>query len=217
MKHIFDCRSCRGLERCSMFIRFLAIILVLVSATAAAAQSGYQIKSGDQLAIEVLEDPSLNRSVLVLPDGTVSFPLVGSVGASGKSVDAFRGELAQALAPNFATAPTIFVAVAGLGAPKSTGTGRSRISIYLLGEVEAPGELEVRRGTTLLQALSQSGGFTRFAATKRIQLRRADPATGEVNAFQFNFRAIERGAPISGKTVLADGDVIIVPQRRLFE
>ena len=48
--------------------QFLFAIVALLFATAAFAQSGYQIRPGDTLQVEVLEDPSLNRSVLVLPD-----------------------------------------------------------------------------------------------------------------------------------------------------
>ena len=59
--------------------KFLIALIATVFATGAFAQSGYQIRTGDTLQIEVLEDPSLNRSVLVLPDGTISFPFAGSV------------------------------------------------------------------------------------------------------------------------------------------
>jgi polysaccharide export outer membrane protein len=55
------------------------------------------------------------------------------------------------------------------------------------------------------------GGFSPFAATKRVQLRRA----GEITTISYN--AIENGASNAGAIVLQDGDVIMVPQRKLFE
>jgi polysaccharide biosynthesis/export protein len=91
------------------------------------------------------------------------------------------------------------------------------IDVYFIGEVANSGLVQVPRGTTVLQALALSGGFTRFAATKRIQLRRTDPASGQQNVFTIDYSAIERGAAGIGSSVLADGDVIIVPERRLFE
>ncbi|MEM9341741.1 MAG: polysaccharide biosynthesis/export family protein [Pseudomonadota bacterium] len=201
--------------------RFFAIIVAIFWAAAAVAQSGYQIRTGDQLTVEVLEDPSLNRQVLVLPDGSVSFPLVGGIAAGGKSTDQFRADLAAALAPNFATTPSVFVSVAALAERVATGGGGPAaprtIDVFVMGEVANPGRLELEHGTTLLQGLSQVGGFTRFAATRRIQLRRVDPQTEAYVSFKFNYRAVEDGAKISGRTVLADGDVIVVPQRRLFE
>jgi polysaccharide export outer membrane protein len=98
-----------------------------------------------------------------------------------------------------------------------TGTART-IDVYIMGEVNnGGGLLEVERGTTVLQALALSGGFTRFAATKRIQLRRTDPQSGQQTVYNIDYRAIEQGASNIGSSVLADGDVIIVPERRLFE
>ena len=54
-------------------------------------------------------------------------------------------------------------------------------------------------------------GFTRIAATNRIQLRRGGQTV------VFNYRALEQGAALARETSLADGDVIVVPQRKLFE
>lgn len=201
-------------------IRLFAIVIALFWAAAAVAQSGYQISRGDTLTIEVLEDPSLNRSALVLPDGSVSFPLVGGIRAAGKSTDQFRADLSAALAPNFASTPSVFVSVATLAEPRvSSGIVAAPITsgVYIMGEVQEPGLIEVEPGTTLLQALALTGGFTPFAATRRIQLRRVDPQTGGYVSYKFNYRAVESGAQITGRAVLAEGDVIVVPQKRLFE
>ena len=57
----------------------LAALLALLAAPLAFAQSaGYRIQPGDQLAITVLEDETLNRQALVLPDGRISVPLAGT-------------------------------------------------------------------------------------------------------------------------------------------
>ena len=65
--------------------------------------------------------------------------------------------------------------------------------------------------------LALAGGLERFAATKRIQLRRSDPATGQERLYLFNFNAVERGAAIQSMITMREGDVIVVPERRLFE
>ena len=56
----------------------------------------------------------------------------------------------------------------------------------------------------------------RFAATKRIQLRRTD-STGQQRLYLFNFKAVERGGAIQSMITMREGDVIIVPERHLFE
>jgi polysaccharide export outer membrane protein len=201
-----------------MIKKLLLSLAAVFVATTAFAQSGYTIKPGDQLTVEVLEDSTLNRQVLVLPDGSVSFPLAGTVTARGQTTAGLAQTIASQIAPNFASQPNVYVSVAELATPTSSGTSVSRtISIFVLGEVGTTGEVEVDPGTTLLQALSQAGGLTKFAATKRIQLRRTDPQTGTDVVFPFNYRAVQDGAKISGNTILSDGDVILVPQRRLFE
>jgi polysaccharide export outer membrane protein len=195
------------------------LLAALVVALPALAQGSYQIKRGDVLQVEVLDDPSLNRNTLVLPDGSVAFPLAGTVPAAGRTIDEFRSDLIGSLAPNFATDPTVFVPVAQLAptAPVATGPAAPEtIDVYGIGELANPGKFAIEPDTTLLQFLASSGGFTRFAATKRIQLRRRD-TSGQERVYRFNYNAVERGARIAGELVLRPGDVIVVPERRLFE
>jgi polysaccharide export outer membrane protein len=194
-------------------IRFLAAILVMAGlAGTAAAQSSYSIQPGDTLQIEVLEDENLGRNVLVLPDGSISFPLAGSVRAGGRTVDTVARTIAQRLSGDFAIEPTVLVSVASLGAEDS-----DLMDVYIIGEANQPGLREVEPGMTLLQFLAASGGLSRFAARTRIQLRRIDPQTGQERVYRFNYNTMGGADSISGTTVLAPGDVIVVPERRLFE
>lgn len=200
-------------------IRFLAALLFMVGlAGVATAQSGYRIQPGDTLQVEVLEDPGLNRNVLVLPDGSFSFPMAGTVRAGGRNVDSVATALSAEMAKNFAVAPTVLVSVAAL-APKipRVEDEPDLMNVYILGEVNEPGRKEILPGTTLIQFLAEAGGLSRFAAEKRIQLRRVDPAGGSETVYRFNYRTMGGSDSISGTTVLAPGDVIVVPERRLFE
>jgi polysaccharide export outer membrane protein len=200
-----------------MVYRVFITLIALLAASVASAQTDYRIGAGDTVRIEVLEDPSLNRDVLVLPDGSLSFPLAGAVRAGGQTTTQLESALSSALAPNFAANPTVSVSVAGLAPQASVATART-IDVFIMGEVgNGGGLLQVEPGTTVLQALALSGGFSPFAATKRIQLRRTDPQTGQQSVYNINYRAIEQGASNIGNSVLADGDVILVPERRLFE
>jgi polysaccharide export outer membrane protein len=178
------------------------------------AQDTYSIQPGDVLRIEVLEDPSLNRDALVLPDGRVSLPLAGLIQAGGRSIDSVQADIAGRLAPTFAAAPNVFVSMARLAPDDILGAGGAAvadtISVFLMGEAASPGKVEVEPGSTILQALAQAGGVTNFAATKRLQLRR----DGKI--YPLNYKALETGG--SGfDSAVADGDVIFIPQRRLFE
>jgi polysaccharide biosynthesis/export protein len=195
-------------------LSWLAAILVTVPMIAAA--QGYRIGPGDILQIEVIEDETLNRSVLVDPQGRINFPLAGSILVRGKTVGAVQSTLVARLLSNFAAPPTVYVALEQV-APEEEPAEPKLISIFVLGEVGSPGKVEMEPGSTLIQAFAEMGGVSEFAATKRVQLRRTDHKTGIENVTTLNYQAMLRGASTGATIRLHDGDVILVPTRRLFE
>ena len=192
------------------FLLALAAAL-LVTPPVLAQSAGYRIQPGDRLQLTVLEDETLNRDLLVTPDGRISVPLAGTIRVSGLTVDTVEGTVADRLASNFAVRPSVFVALT------SVDQAAGLFGVFVLGEVANPGRIEIETGTTLLQALALAGGPDRFAATKRIQLRRTDAATGQERLYLFNYNVVERGAAIPSMIALREGDVVLVPERRLFE
>ncbi len=199
------------------FISLLTLAFACLSLLAggAQAQQAYKLRAGDTIRIEVLEDQTINRSLLIAPDGRVSLPLAGVVSAAGRSIESLQAELVSRLTSSFASPPTVYVALEKQKDPRpSTGGAVSAFAgtgVYILGEAGKPGRLDVKPGTSVLQLFSQMGGFTKFAATKRIQLRRGS------KTFLFDYKAIEAGTSNAGSMVVNDGDVIVVPQRKLFE
>lgn len=203
--------------------RFLAMLALVLAAglgtalPATAQDASYQIKSGDVLRIEVLEDASLNRSVLVAPDGRIALPLAGSVPVAGQSVEQVRAALTAALGPNFAATPTVYVAIDSVAQKTGGGPAVAKTyDVYVIGQVTHPGKFTVVPGTTILQFLAEIGGFTDFAATKRIQLRRSD-AAGKETVYVLNYQAIVDGTANTLGGTVAQGDVFVVPPTRLFE
>lgn len=204
----------------SVLYTLAVLTLSQLIAGSLSAQQSYNIRAGDVLRIEVIEDQSLNRSALVSPDGRISLPMAGSVRASGRSIEAVQEELTAKLAPNFRSAPNVFVAVERLAerrpAAPAAPAAAPTLDIFVMGEVGNPGKLTIQPGSNVLQVFAQMGGFTRFAATGRVQLRRTE-ADGTQNIFALDYDAIEQGLSMDGMMELAAGDVIVVPQRRLFE
>ena len=188
----------------------LALLTTFVGA--AHAQDGYRLSSGDTVTVEVLEDPALNRTLLIAPDGRITMPLAGGIQAGGRTLESVKAELAAKLTPNFATSPTVYLALQSrANVVPSSNVPAALIGIFIMGEANKPGRLDVAPGTTVLQVFAQMGGFSKFAATKRVQLRRG------TQIYPLNYNAIEAGKSNAGSTVLSDGDVIVVPQRKLFE
>lgn len=184
-----------------------------------ASAQDYRLRPGDIVRVEVIEDPSLNRDVLISPDGQISFPLAGNIRAGGRTIDQVRSTLTTALDDDFAASPNVFVGLSSLAQEEPRVTEPvepETYNVYMLGEIANSGLIQVEPGTTILQAFALAGGFSDFAATKRIQLRRNGP-DGMPKIYPLNYEAIERGTSPNGQVVVAPGDTFIVPTRRLFE
>ena len=177
------------------------------------AAGDYTLAPGDQLEISVLEDPSLNRQVLVRPDGKISMPLAGTIEAAGRTPEAVQSLIRQRLAKDFIEPPTVTVSLLAVGMQEEILLP----SFYVLGEVAQPGRFAFEEGKplTVLQALSLAGGPGIFAARKRIQVRRYGAEGGALHVF--NYDAVEDGKALPPPLFLQDGDVIIVPERGIFE
>jgi polysaccharide export outer membrane protein len=198
-----------------LFAFTLAALMAFTDLALAQGQP-YLLRPGDTIEVSILEDPSLNRTVLIRPDGRVALPLAGTVVAGGRSPEEVRDAIRRALAQEFVQPPSVTVSVVGLsqGDPlldEEAEPGR----IYILGQVTRPGVFDVVLPIDALRALALAGGPSTFAARSRIQIRRRT-AAGET-VMLFDYEAMERGAVPTADILLQTDDVIVVPERRLFE
>lgn len=194
-------------------VAFLAAWLGMARADDAA---GYLLQPGDVIDVSVLEDSTLNRQALVRPDGRISLPLAGSLMAEGRTPEDLQVAIRQKLRKDFVEGPTVTVAL--LSVAEDTLEDEDELPIvYVLGQVNAPGRFQVREPVTPLQALAMAGGPGIFAAKDRIQVRTRDE-NGVESVVVFDYEAIEEGrASVGGTFELGDGDVIVVPERGLFD
>jgi polysaccharide export outer membrane protein len=181
----------------------------------ATGAQGQTLKSGDVLSVSVLQDPKLDRTVTIDPMGEIAFPLAGHLRARGLTPVALENILKTKLKPNYKD-ETLDVTVALINAPKDVPEEDLKPKIFITGEVIRPGSYVVRQPTTLMQAIALAGGVGPFAAKKRIQVRRRAPG-GDETIFMFNYKAYEAGLDLEGNIALHAGDVIMVPERGLFD
>ncbi len=178
----------------------------------AVEETPYMLQPGDTVDISVLEDSSLNRQVLVRPDGRISLPLAGTITAEGRSPEELQAEIRNRLADDFIEPPTVTVSLTGTSVAEEE---LDVVSIYVIGQVGSPGRFEVDGPVDVLQALALAGGPGIFAAKSRIQIRRRTEAGGETVTL-FDYTAVEEGIGVELQ-VIDDGDVVVVPERGLFE
>jgi polysaccharide biosynthesis/export protein len=173
------------------------------------------LKTGDSLSISVLQDSKLDRTVVVDPSGEIAFPLAGHIRARGLTPQALEKILKAKLQGNYKD-ENLDVTVAVANSPKEIPEEDLKPKVFVTGEVIRPGSYVVRQPTTLMQAIALAGGMGSFAAKQRIQVRRRGPG-GDETIFMFNYRAYEAGADLEGNIRLRAGDVILVPERGLFD
>ena len=173
----------------------------------------YTLNPGDRIEISVLEDPSLNRNVLILPDGRISMPIAGTIIASNRTPEQVAAEVTRRLASIFVSPPTVTVSAVGVGL-----AGEELVPpelVYVLGEVRSPGAVPIVAPVTVIQTLALVGGPSPFAARSRIQIHREVEGVKTVEIF--DYEAVEKGRSAEMGPILVDGDVIIVPERSLFD
>jgi polysaccharide export outer membrane protein len=163
------------------------------------AVARYEVQPGDVLSVSVWREPELTQpQIVVRPDGAFSFPLVGEVNAVGKSVEELRRELVQQLSR---VIPDVVVTVAVV---EIRGN-----KVYVIGQVNQPGEFIVNPRVDVMQALSLAGGTTAFAATSEIFVLRRD--NEQQRRLPFNYDAVLRGRDLEQNVLLRSGDVVVVP------
>jgi polysaccharide export outer membrane protein len=197
---------------------WLALILAMVPP--ALAQDPYRLQAGDVVEITVIEDPNLNRRVLVGPDGRISLPLAGSVVAAGRTLAEVQSSVQSGLAGNFVRPPTVSASLVALGPPPLPELEEEELelfSVYVLGEVNRPGryDYESDEPISVLQALALAGGPGVFADRDAIQVRNLEDGAEKIRIFDYD--AVEKGLGATLATALSDGAVIVVPERGLFD
>ena len=177
----------------------LSVLLILPSA-AHAQSSGleYRIGPEDVLHISVWKEDDLDRKVLVRPDGGISFPLAGDIQVSGRTPLEVQDEIRSRL-QRYVQDAEVTVSVDKI----------SGYTVFVLGEVEEPGQFTLGRYVDVVQALTLAGGFTPYANSRDIQiLRRQD---GREVTFSFDFRSVSRGRNLKQNIILQSGDVVLIP------
>ncbi len=188
-------------------MRWIALVVVVVGLacgsvaaqeTAAEAEATYQLNPGDVVRISVWREEELLREARIQPDGTVSYPLVGSVPAAGQTPDQVAAAISDRLARFI---PEAVVTVELLEA--------QGYRVYVIGEVDRPGEYQLSQPITVMQALSIAGGLTPFAGTRGIQILRT--STAEQQRITFDYKAVASDGQLDRNIFLEAGDTVIVP------
>lgn len=164
------------------------------SSAAAVDPNKYLIGPEDILFIRVWREPDFTLPAAVRPDGKITMPLVGDVQAGDKTPMQLTKSITDMLG-KYLNNPDVNVMVTEVRSKK----------YYIDGEVLKPGTYLLVTPTTVLEALSNCGGFRDFANSKKIRILRKG------NILHFNYKDVSKGKNLEQNILIESGDHIIVP------
>jgi polysaccharide export outer membrane protein len=167
------------------------------------SQANYDYHLGPEDVIEVLvwKNDDLSKVVTVRPDGKISLPLIGDIQAAGFTATEVKDEIISRLSEFYQEPPQVSLIV----------QQANSYVIFIVGQVERPGQYTVKRGTRFLQVIALAGGFTPFASTDDVLVLRADNGNQQQRATRISYSSILGGKYQENNILLKPGDTVIIP------
>lgn len=177
----------------------LCCLLALVALTACASsaprtitvpddRNEYVLGTGDTLRIVVYGQEGLSGEFKVDAAGNISFPLLNDVPAAGYTTSELEQDITHKLDPDYIVDPRVSIEVLAYR------------TVYVLGEVQAPGRYEYAPNMTAMQAIAAAGGYTYRANEDTAELTRH--VKGAIKTFT-----------VDQTTMIKPGDTIVVKRR----
>lgn len=153
-----------------------------------AADQSYQLGPGDELRIVVFGFDSITNTYTVNDAGTISLPLIATVGVEGLSTTELEAAISGALrSRDLAPRASVSVQV------------QKFRPFYILGEVQKPGQYPYVPGMTVLTAVSIAGGYTFRANKREAELIRT-------------YKRVSHKARAGAEARIMPGDTLMVPE-----
>ena len=162
----------------------------------------FQVGPGDKISIQVWRHDDLNMDVTIAPDGTISFPLVGTLKVAGMTYGQIRDALTSAITTYY-TEPQVSVNIIELHSQK----------VLVLGEVTTPAVLQLNNQMSILEALTQVGGINQYSRTSNVLLVRG--GMDQPQLYTVNVDSIFTQGRMDQMVYLQQGDIVVVPTRTI--
>jgi len=162
------------------------------------SEASLMLGAGDVIEVKVYREPELDGIYRVNANGALEFPLIGKVTLEGKNADGVASEIRTRLADGFLKEPQVTVFVREYNSKK----------VHVLGQVTKTGTFPYEPRMTIIQAITNAGGFTKLAATNSVKVTRVT-ANGEQT---YEVPAGDIGKGKAPNFELQPGDIVYVPE-----
>jgi polysaccharide export outer membrane protein len=193
------------LKALGLAIRTIGALLTLAAfsspgVAADAGVAGYKLHAGDKILVGLYDDEKLPASEIVIaPDGTFSFPIIGEVQAGGKTTAQVRADVEKRLA-KYVSDPVVTLVVTEV---------KGNVA-YVVGQVNKPGQFVMNPTMNVLQAISMAGGANPYAKLDSIIIIRTG-SNGSQQVLPFRYGLVSAGKSLEQNIELESGDVVVVP------
>ena len=159
----------------------------------------FALGPGDVVEIRVYREDDLNGVYRVGTDGTIDFPLIGKVQLVHKKPEEVQEEVRARLQEGFLVDPQVVVFV----------RERNSQKVHVMGQVNRAGTFPYEDGMSVIQAITNAGGFTKLASKNGVTVTRT-LADGGTRTFRVPVGDIGTGR--AGNFRLNPGDIVNVPE-----
>ena len=181
----------------------------------------YLIGPGDILILNIYAHPEFSGIYNVLPDGSVSLPLIGTIFLETLNLNEAR-ELIENRFSTQLLRPELNITIK---------TARA-VKVSLIGEVKRPGiyslstkeqslldqskPIKVSGNPRLLDAIQQAGGITQNANLKEVELIRRFSSSGEKKVAKLDLIEVITKGSQEYNPIIFDGDIIKIPKANIL-
>lgn len=196
------------------FVCILGLQAAPSSAARAPSSGEYVVGPQDVLNITVFGESEISKRYTVDADGTIDFPFIGRVRATGLTLRRIQDALVKRLGAGYLVNPQVTIEVAEFHSQ----------SIFITGEVRAPGAYPIKGNMTIVEALALAGP-TQSASNEIVIVRPkelrersgpllpGDAETAETT--KVNIRDLQSGK-LFLNVPLQPGDTVFVPKAETF-
>jgi polysaccharide export outer membrane protein len=190
------------------FFRFLLIALVCTVAMGARAQVDqpeYVLGPGDNIRVVVFQNPELTLETRVTENGTITYPLVGTLRVGGLTIPAAQQVISRALqSGNYVNQAQVNILLL-----QNRGN-----QVSVLGAVQRPGRFPLETfNTRVSEILAMAGGIAPNGADVVILTGTRD---GKPLRREIDIAALFLGSKLAEDILVAGGDVLYVQRQPVF-
>ena len=183
----------------------LAIFMPPATAQVAADNKEYTVGVDDVLEINVLQPEKITVTAAVSPDGSITFPYIGSVQIKGMTLSRIQEEIQAKLSDGYMKYPLLSVILK---------ESKSR-KFFVYGDVNKPGAYPMELDTSVLKAISVAGGFSKNSTASKIEVLRPREKEAGYEKINVDIKAVMKGTP-EADIILRAGDTIMVSEGKFF-